>query len=76
VYDAQDKELVQLKGEARLKGGFYASPKAKLLFVVRINRRIALGMAGTANQPSPRSVPAIMVPSPPISLTTVKNQIR
>jgi hypothetical protein len=31
-----DKELVQLKGEARLKGGFYVSPKAKLLFVVRI----------------------------------------
>jgi hypothetical protein len=27
---------VQLKGEAQLKGGFYVSPKAKLLFVVRI----------------------------------------
>ncbi|KAM0874897.1 hypothetical protein ACQ4PT_037132 [Festuca glaucescens] len=35
-YDAQDKELVQLKREARLKGGFYVSPEAKLLFVVRI----------------------------------------
>ncbi|CAL5060791.1 unnamed protein product [Urochloa decumbens] len=33
-YDAQ--ELVQLKREARLKGGFYVSPEAKLLFVVRI----------------------------------------
>jgi hypothetical protein len=27
---------VQLKREARLKGGFYVSPEAKLLFVVRI----------------------------------------
>uniref|UniRef100_M8BL46 60S ribosomal protein L7-2 n=1 Tax=Aegilops tauschii TaxID=37682 RepID=M8BL46_AEGTA len=35
-YDAQDKELVQLKREARMKGGFYVSPEAKLLFVVRI----------------------------------------
>ncbi|KAG2577666.1 60S ribosomal protein L7-3-like [Panicum virgatum] len=35
-YDAQDKELVQLKREARLKGGFYVSPEAKLLFVIRI----------------------------------------
>uniref|UniRef100_A0A804REZ0 60S ribosomal protein L7-2 n=1 Tax=Zea mays TaxID=4577 RepID=A0A804REZ0_MAIZE len=35
-YDAQEKELVQLKREARLKGGFYVSPEAKLLFVVRI----------------------------------------
>ncbi|PWZ52468.1 60S ribosomal protein L7-2 [Zea mays] len=31
----QEKELVQLKREARLKGGFYVSPEAKLLFVVR-----------------------------------------
>ncbi|XP_021319694.1 60S ribosomal protein L7-3 [Sorghum bicolor] len=35
-YDAQEKELVQLKREARLKGGFYVSPEVKLLFVVRI----------------------------------------
>ncbi|XP_062192349.1 large ribosomal subunit protein uL30x-like [Phragmites australis] len=35
-YDAQEKELVQLKREARMKGGFYVSPEAKLLFVVRI----------------------------------------
>jgi large subunit ribosomal protein L7e len=35
-YEAQDKELVQLKREARLKGGFYVSPEAKLLFIVRI----------------------------------------
>ncbi|CAD6262412.1 unnamed protein product [Miscanthus lutarioriparius] len=33
-YDAQEKELVQLKREARLKGGFYVSPEAKLLFVI------------------------------------------
>ncbi|PWZ29336.1 60S ribosomal protein L7-4 [Zea mays] len=35
-YDAQEKELVQLNREARLKGGFYVSPEAKLLFVVHI----------------------------------------
>lgn len=32
----QQKELVQLKREARLKGGFYVKPEAKLLFIVRI----------------------------------------
>jgi large subunit ribosomal protein L7e len=32
----QEKELVQLKHEARMKGGFYVSPEEKLLFVVRI----------------------------------------
>ncbi|XP_044973973.1 60S ribosomal protein L7-4-like [Hordeum vulgare subsp. vulgare] len=31
-----DKELVQLRREAWMKGGFYVSPEAKLLFVVRI----------------------------------------
>jgi large subunit ribosomal protein L7e len=35
-FGEQEKELVQLKREARLKGGFYVSPEAKLLFVVRI----------------------------------------
>ncbi|KAG8043384.1 hypothetical protein GUJ93_ZPchr0458g22463 [Zizania palustris] len=35
-YEAQEKELVQLKREARMKGGFYVSPEEKLLFVVRI----------------------------------------
>ncbi|GFZ08180.1 ribosomal protein L30/L7 family protein [Actinidia rufa] len=35
-YEAQQKELVQLKREARLKGGFYVNPEAKLLFIVRI----------------------------------------
>ncbi|KAJ4748001.1 60S ribosomal protein L7 [Rhynchospora pubera] len=35
-YEAQEKELVQLKREARLKGGFYVSPEAKLLFIIRI----------------------------------------
>jgi large subunit ribosomal protein L7e len=33
---AQEKELVQLKREARMKGGFYVEPEAKLLFVIRI----------------------------------------
>ncbi|XP_058083141.1 large ribosomal subunit protein uL30w-like isoform X2 [Magnolia sinica] len=35
-YEEQDKELIQLKREARLKGGFYVSPEAKLLFIIRI----------------------------------------
>lgn len=32
----QGKDLIRLKREARLKGGFYVSPEAKLLFIVRI----------------------------------------
>lgn len=32
----QDKELIQLKREARLKGGFYVNPEAKMLFIIRI----------------------------------------
>ena len=28
--------MIQLKREARLKGGFYVEPEAKLLFIVRI----------------------------------------
>ncbi|KRX90305.1 60S ribosomal protein L7-4, partial [Trichinella patagoniensis] len=28
--------LIQLKREARLKGGFYVCPEAKLLFIIRI----------------------------------------
>ncbi|KAM7480691.1 hypothetical protein LguiA_028904 [Lonicera macranthoides] len=35
-YEEQQIELVQLKREARLKGGFYVSPEAKLLFIIRI----------------------------------------
>ncbi|KAL3632816.1 60S ribosomal protein L7B [Castilleja foliolosa] len=35
-YAAQDKELIQLKREARLKGGFYVNPEAKLIFIIRI----------------------------------------
>ncbi|KAL8149423.1 hypothetical protein AgCh_006436 [Apium graveolens] len=35
-YDEQQKELIRLKREARLKGGFYVSPEAKLLFIIRI----------------------------------------
>ncbi|KAH7859780.1 hypothetical protein Vadar_005394 [Vaccinium darrowii] len=31
------KDLIRLKREARLKGGFYVSPEAKLLFIVRIH---------------------------------------
>lgn len=32
----QHKELIQLKREARLKGGFYVNPEAKMLFIIRI----------------------------------------
>ncbi|KAK8967578.1 60S ribosomal protein L7-2 [Platanthera guangdongensis] len=35
-YQKQERELIQLKREARLKGGFYVSPEAKLLFIIRI----------------------------------------
>ncbi|KAL8480255.1 hypothetical protein ACS0TY_026467 [Phlomoides rotata] len=35
-YEAQEKELIQLKREARLKGGFYVNPEAKLVFIIRI----------------------------------------
>ncbi|KAK4478834.1 hypothetical protein RD792_014335, partial [Penstemon davidsonii] len=35
-YEEQGKELIRLKREARLKGGFYVNPEAKLLFIVRI----------------------------------------
>ncbi|KAL5989417.1 Large ribosomal subunit protein uL30w [Asimina triloba] len=35
-YEDQEKELICLKREARLKGGFYVSPEAKLLFIIRI----------------------------------------
>ncbi|PIN01364.1 60S ribosomal protein L7 [Handroanthus impetiginosus] len=35
-YEDQEKELISLKREARLKGGFYVNPEAKLLFIIRI----------------------------------------
>ncbi|XP_025656583.1 large ribosomal subunit protein uL30w-like [Arachis hypogaea] len=35
-YQEQEKELIQLKREAKLKGGFYVDPEAKLLFIIRI----------------------------------------
>ncbi|KAF9679823.1 hypothetical protein SADUNF_Sadunf06G0055100 [Salix dunnii] len=35
-YDEEQKELIRLKREARLKGGFYVNPEAKLLFIIRI----------------------------------------
>ena len=35
-YENQAKELVRLKREARMKGGFYVNPEAKLLFIIRI----------------------------------------
>lgn len=35
-YADQERELIRLKREARLKGGFYVSPEAKLLFIIRI----------------------------------------
>ncbi|PRQ31761.1 putative ribosomal protein L30, ferredoxin [Rosa chinensis] len=32
----EDNELVRLKLEARLKGGFYVEPDSMLLFIIRI----------------------------------------
>ncbi|KAB2625828.1 60S ribosomal protein L7-2-like [Pyrus ussuriensis x Pyrus communis] len=35
-YDEEQKELIRLKREAKLKGGFHVNPEAKLLFIIRI----------------------------------------
>ncbi|KAF8401481.1 hypothetical protein HHK36_012421 [Tetracentron sinense] len=35
-YTDKEKELIRLKREAKLKGGFYVEPEAKLLFIIRI----------------------------------------
>ncbi|KAL5075884.1 hypothetical protein RYX36_014868 [Vicia faba] len=35
-YDDQQKQMISSKREAKLKGGFYVDPEAKLLFIVRI----------------------------------------
>ncbi|KAJ4981881.1 hypothetical protein NE237_032718 [Protea cynaroides] len=35
-YEEQEKESIRLKREAKLKGGFYVDPEAKLLFIIRI----------------------------------------
>ncbi|KAI9162463.1 hypothetical protein LWI28_027628 [Acer negundo] len=35
-YEHKENEVIQLKREAKLKGGFYVEPEAKLLFIVRI----------------------------------------
>ncbi|XP_043719022.1 60S ribosomal protein L7-2-like [Telopea speciosissima] len=35
-YVEHEKELIRLKREAKLKGGFYVNPEAKLLFIIRI----------------------------------------
>ncbi|KAL9226912.1 hypothetical protein vseg_002670 [Gypsophila vaccaria] len=35
-YQEQEKQAISLRREAKLKGGFYVEPEAKLLFIVRI----------------------------------------
>ncbi|KAK0575670.1 hypothetical protein LWI29_004930 [Acer saccharum] len=35
-YEQKENEVIQLKREAKLKGGFYVEPEVKLLFIVRI----------------------------------------
>eukprot|EP00252_Welwitschia_mirabilis_P011391 TRINITY_DN2561_c0_g2_i1.p1 TRINITY_DN2561_c0_g2~~TRINITY_DN2561_c0_g2_i1.p1 ORF type:complete len:247 (+),score=36.30 TRINITY_DN2561_c0_g2_i1:212-952(+) len=35
-YHEQERELINLKREAKLKGGFYVEPEPKLLFIIRI----------------------------------------
>lgn len=44
VCNRQEKELIQLKREAKLKGGFYVDPEAKLLFIVRIRGYVIIVM--------------------------------
>jgi len=34
--------LISLKREAKLKGGFYVDPEAKLLFIIRIRGYVIL----------------------------------
>ncbi len=36
VFVLQESELISLKREAKLKGGFYVEPEPKLMFVIRI----------------------------------------
>ncbi|KAM5576679.1 hypothetical protein ABKV19_007497, partial [Rosa sericea] len=36
-YAEKDNELVRLKREARLKGGFYVKPESKLSFIICIH---------------------------------------
>jgi large subunit ribosomal protein L7e len=38
-------ELIQLKREAKLKGGFYVDPEAKLLFIIRIRGYAIYGIS-------------------------------
>ncbi|OVA02659.1 Ribosomal protein L30 [Macleaya cordata] len=35
-YRDQERDLIRLKREAKLKGGFYVNPEARLLFIIRI----------------------------------------
>ncbi|KAF2305288.1 hypothetical protein GH714_003480 [Hevea brasiliensis] len=35
-YTEKERELIRLKRDAKLKGGFYVEPEAKLLFIIRI----------------------------------------
>ncbi|KAK9683923.1 hypothetical protein RND81_10G175200 [Saponaria officinalis] len=35
-YEEQEKQAISLRREAKLKGGFYVEPEAKLLFIIRI----------------------------------------
>uniref|UniRef100_A0A0D6R6U7 Ribosomal protein L30 ferredoxin-like fold domain-containing protein n=1 Tax=Araucaria cunninghamii TaxID=56994 RepID=A0A0D6R6U7_ARACU len=35
-YEKQEQELIRLKREAKMRGGFYVDPEAKLLFIIRI----------------------------------------
>jgi len=35
-YEKQESQLISLKREAKLKGGFYVEPEPKLMFVIRI----------------------------------------
>ncbi|KAG0585462.1 hypothetical protein M758_2G013100 [Ceratodon purpureus] len=35
-YRGQEADLIRLKREAKLKGGFYVEPEAKLMFIIRI----------------------------------------
>ena len=41
--------MIRLKREAKLKGGFYVDPEAKLLFIVRIRGYVFLCLFASAS---------------------------
>ncbi|CAK7323705.1 unnamed protein product [Dovyalis caffra] len=59
MHSSWEEQLVQLKCEARLKGGFYVDPEANLLFIIRIRGYVAsffVSFCINAMHPKTRSI--------------------